>query len=177
MPVERIKRLLVTNEQVYINHFYFIFNELWKDSVNAEERILTVLEGTLPQFMQVITDGKKASNIFIELATSIKKEVLLLLSNDISLLMMDKLGIVDHLIKSSHESGVNIKIICTKCTKNLDILDKISNTAPNIQILNGSFSSLIIFIVDNDRYIRGELKESNADTFENALGFILHSNS
>ena len=34
-PEEIIRSLLVTNEQAYINHFVFIFNELWKDAVDA----------------------------------------------------------------------------------------------------------------------------------------------
>jgi len=176
-PDEKIKSLLVSNEQAYVKHFAFIFNELWKNAADSKERLLAIEQGLEPQFLEVISDRERAISIFLDLAKSVKKEGLLLLPNDKSLIRVDKIGIIDYLVKASKENGANIKIICTFSKDNSDVLEKISNKAPNIQILNGNTSSAGIFIVDNKKFFRAELKEPQADEFAKAIGFSLYSNS
>jgi signal transduction histidine kinase len=176
-PDEKIRSLLVSNEQAYVNHFAFIFNELWKNSIDSKERILAIECGLEPQFLEVITDSERAISIFLDLVKSVKKEGLLLLPNDKSLIRVDKLGIIDYLVKASQENGANIKIICTFSKDNSNVLEKISNNAPNIQVLDGNTSSAGIFIADNKKFFRAELKEPKADEFAKSIGFSLYSNS
>ncbi len=176
-PDEKIKSLLVSNEQAYVKHFAFIFNELWKNAADSKERLLAIEQGLEPQFLEVISDRERAVSISLDLAKSVKKEGLLLLPNDKSLIRVDKIGVIDYLVKASKENGANIKIICTFSKDNSDVLEKISNKAPNIQILNGNTSSAGIFIVDNKKFFRAELKEPQADEFAKAIGFSLYSNS
>jgi hypothetical protein len=61
-PEEIIKSLLVSNEQAYINHYAFIFNELWKDGIDARERILAIEQGKEPEFVEIINDPQRAKN-------------------------------------------------------------------------------------------------------------------
>ena len=176
-PEEIIRSLLVTNEQAYINHFVFIFNELWKDAVDARERILTIEQGIEPEFVEVINDPQRAEMVLIDLAKSVRKEALLILPNDKAMIRVDKLGVIDNLIKVSQENDAIIKIICPLSKENSHIAKRIANNASNIRVLNGNISSAGMLIADNARYFRAELKDPHAGEFIEAIGFPIYSNS
>lgn len=174
---EMIKRLLASNEPAYVNHFGFIFNELWKDATDAKERISSLAQGIEPQFLEVITDNEKARNILIDLAKSVKKEAMFLLPNDKAMVRVDKLGIIDYLIQSSEERDATVKIICPLSKINSDVLEKISMKAPKIQVLNGNSSYAGMFIADNEKFFRAELRQPFADEFVKSISFPIYSNS
>src|ERR687888_131883 len=176
-PEEMIKSLLVSNEQAYVSHFAFIFNELWKDAIDAKERILAIEKGIEPEFFEVINDHERAKRILMGLAKSVKKEALLLLPNDKAMVRVDKIGVIDSLIKASQENNAVVKIICPLSKENSDVIKKVSDTAPHIRILDGNISSTGMFIVDNAKFFRAELREPKAENFLEAIGFTTYSNS
>jgi signal transduction histidine kinase len=173
---ENIKSLLVSNEFQYITHFVSIFEELWKDGTDARDRIKTIEENIEPEIFEVITDPLKASQIIVELAKSVKLEAVFLLPADMSMKRVDRLGVIDHLIKAS-QNGATVRIICPLSEVNSDIVKRISTNAPNIRILNGHNSTAGFLIVDSARFIRAELRETSAIEFAEAIGFTLYSNS
>jgi signal transduction histidine kinase len=173
---EIIKSLLVSNEQAYIGHFTFIFNELWRDAIDARERILSIEQGIEPEFFEVINDREKANQILVDLVKSVKKEALFLLPNDKAIIRVDRLGIVDYLIRASQNAAI-IKIICPLSEQNSSVVKKISDHAPTIRILNGKDSPHGMFIVDNEKFFGAELMEPQAETFSEAIGFGIYSNS
>jgi signal transduction histidine kinase len=175
-PEEMIKSLLVSNEQAYINHYAFIFNELWKDGIGAGDRILAIEKGIEPEFVEVINDPQRAKKVLIDLAKSVRKEALFILPNDKAMTRVDKLGVIDHLINAS-QNGVIVKIICPLSKENSDIVEKMVNNPSNIRILNGIVSSAGMLIVDNTKFFRAELKDPHADEFMEAIGFPIYSNS
>ena len=175
---EIIKSLLVSNEQAYISHFTFIFNELWRDAIDAKERILSIEQGIEPEFFEVINDREKANQILVDLAKSVKKEALFLLPNDKAIIRVDRLGVVDYLINASQQKNAAvIKIICLLSEENSGVLKKISEHAPDIKILNGKVSPHGMFIVDNEKFFGAEMIEPQAETFSEAIGFGVYSNS
>src|ERR671921_830805 len=175
---EIIKSLLVSNEQAYISHFTFIFNELWRDAIDAKERILSIEQGIEPEFFEVINDREKANQILVDLAKSVKKEALFLLPNDKAIIRVDRVGVVDYLINASQQKNAAvIKIICLLSEENSGVLKKISEHAPNIKILNGKVSPHGMFIVDNEKFFGAEMTEPQAETFSEAIGVGVYSNS
>jgi signal transduction histidine kinase len=111
------------------------------------------------------------------LAKSVKKEALFLLPNDKAMVRVDKFGIIDYLIRSSQENDATVKIICPLSKENSDVLEKISMKAPKIQVLNGTSSYAGMFIVDNEKFFRAELKQPFADEFVESISFPIYSNS
>jgi signal transduction histidine kinase len=171
-----IQSLLVSSESAYIDHFVSIFNDLWSEGIDAKDRIKSIEQGLEPEFHDVINDRKKASQILIDLAKSVKKEALIVLPNDKALTRIDKLGIIDYLTKES-KNGAIIKIICPLTERNSVLLTKLSQGAPNIKILNGNNSTYGMFIVDGAKFIRAELSNPIAENFSDAIGFTIYSNS
>ena len=153
-----------------------IFETLWNASLPAKYRIREIREGTESEFLEVIYDVQKATDIYIDLARSVNSEALLLFANGRAMIRADRLGVVDHLIKAS-KKGASIKIICPITEENSEIIKQISEKAPNIRILDGGEYHSGLLVVNNTKCIRFEIKEAQAQDFSDAVGFIIYSNT
>jgi signal transduction histidine kinase len=173
---KRIQSLLISNEPVYVKHFTSIFEELWKNGIDSAARIKEIEEGIEPEFLEVINDHEKVSQIVIDLVKSAKSEALLLLPSSKGMVRMDRLRGFDYLINAS-QNGATINIICPLSEENSHIVKKISQKAPNIRILNGTNHSSGMLIVDNARFLKVEIRKPNSEIFSEAIGFAIYSNS
>jgi two-component system sensor histidine kinase VicK len=173
---QAVPQLIYSNVKEIIEQQEFIFESFWTRAIPAKQRIREMEDATEPEFYEVISDHEKASQILVDLAKSVKKEALFLLPNDKSMVRMDRLEVIDYLIKAAQKDSIgSIRIICPISEVNSEIIKKVSEKAPNITILNGNNSPYGMYIVDNQRAFRAELKEPEAETFSEAIGFSVYS--
>ena len=168
-------QIIYSNVKELIEHQRYVFDTFWDKAISAEQRIREIEEEREPDFYEVITDNEKASQILIDLAQSVKKEALFFLPNDKAMLRLDRMGLIDHTIKAS-QNGATVKIICPLSNGNDHIVKKISERAPQIQVLNGNKSPYGMYIVDNERFLRAELRQPGAEKFSDAIGLVVYSN-
>ena len=154
-----------------------VFEMLWNKAIPAEDKIREIEEGLKSEFLEVISNSKKATDIYIELAKSVKKEALILFAHSKAIIRADRLGILDYLIDACKNKGALVKIITPLTEENSQIVQQICDRAPSIKILNGGSSHSGLFIVDNTTFIRFDLKDPKAEQFSEAIGFVEHSNS
>jgi two-component system sensor histidine kinase VicK len=157
----------------------YLFDNFWRQGVSGEKKIKEIEEAIEPEFLEVITNKDDANKILLELSKSVKKEALFILPTDNAIVKVDKLGVIDCLIKAS-QTGATVKIICPLSEKNLQFVRKISIQAPSIQILNGSTSPAAgVFIVDGMKFSRTELGEFDDNGTIRPLQnrFTIYSNS
>lgn len=166
---------IYSNVKEIIEHQKYVFETLWSKTVSAEQRIREIEEGNEPEFFDVIIDNVKASQVLNDMTKSVKKEALILLPNDKALVRIDRLGIVDSLLKASG-NGATVKIICPLTEENSMIQKKISKNSPDIRILDSNISSYGMYIIDRERFLRAELKKPGADNFSDAIGLVVYSN-
>jgi two-component system sensor histidine kinase VicK len=173
---QAVPQLIYSNVKEIIEQQEFIFESFWTRAIPAKQRIREMEDATEPEFYEVISDHEKASQVLVDLAKSVTKEALFLLPNDKSMVRMDRLGVIDYLIKAAQKDSIgSIRIICPISEVNSEIIKKVSEKAPNIRILNGNNSPYGMYIVDNQRAFRAELKEPEAETFSEAIGFSVYS--
>lgn len=166
---------IYSNVKEIIEHQKYVFDTLWSKTVSAEQRIREIEEGNEPEFFDVIIDNVKASQVLNDMTKSVKKEALILLPNDKALVRIDRLGIVDSLLKASG-NGATVKIICPLTEENSMIQKKISENSQDIRILDSNISSYGMYIIDRERFLRAELKKPGADNFSDAIGLVVYSN-
>ena len=169
-------QIIYSNVKEIIEHQRYVFDSFWSRAIPAEGRIREIEGGIEQEFFEVINDNQKAGEILVELAKSVKKEALVCLPNDKAMVRIDKLGISDYLIKASQNNGASIRIICPLSDENSEIVKRISEKAPGIEIINGINSRYGIYIVDGERAFRAELREPKAEKFSDAIGFSVYSN-
>lgn len=159
----------------------YLFDNFWKNGISGDKKIKEIEDEVEPEFLEVITNKDDANKILLELSKSVKKEALLILPTDKAMIRVDRLGVIDCLIKASQNAAI-VKLICPLSEKNSQLVRKMSDEAPSIHILNGSTSPAAgIFIVDGMKFSRTELGEiSNDDNnlqLSQAARFTVYSNS
>jgi two-component system, OmpR family, sensor histidine kinase VicK len=174
---EHNQQAIYSNVKEIAEQQHSIFETLWNKSIPAEDIVEEIEQGIEPEFFEIIVDGQKATEIYLNLAKSLQKEGLLLFADGRALVRAEKLGILYYLIKASSQRHAAIKIICPLDESNSEIVKQISQQAPDVKILNGGSSQSGLFIADEKEFLRFDLKDPKAVEFSQAIGFIVHSNS
>jgi two-component system, OmpR family, sensor histidine kinase VicK len=174
-----LPKLIYSNSKEMIEQQQNIFDIFWNKATPAEQRIQEIEEGREEEFFQVINNSETAAEIYLNLVKSINSSALLLLPSSKALVREYKLGVLNHLIQVSKTMhSQDIRITCPIDDKNIQIVRTLNEQAPNIKILNNTINlATKIFIVNDDTLFRVELRDLEADTFSNAFGFALYSNS
>jgi two-component system, OmpR family, sensor histidine kinase VicK len=172
-----LQQVIYSNVRAIFDQQQYVFETLWNKAIPAEQRLGEIEEGIEAEVFETITNHEVVSQILVDLAKSVKKEALFFLPNDKAMVRIDKLGIVDYLIKASQKSDTTIiRVVCPLSNENAEVTNKIAENAPHIQILNGNNYNYGIYVVDNQKALRVELKVPSADTFSEAIGFAVYSN-
>jgi two-component system sensor histidine kinase VicK len=174
---EHNQQAIYSNIIEIVEQQHSIFETLWSKSIPAEDIIKEIEQGVEREFIEVIADSKKATEIYLNLVKSLQKEGLLLFADSKAIIRAEKLGVLEYLVKASSQRGVIIKIICPLDESNSEIVKQISQKAPDIKILNGGSSQSGLFVADEKEFLRFDLKDPKAADFSQAIAFIVHSNS
>jgi two-component system, OmpR family, sensor histidine kinase VicK len=167
--------VLISNELSYIKQFNSLFEKLWSQGVNADDRILEIEKGVEPDFFEVINDKNKAAELLLSLSKLAKEEVLFLLPSDKALIRMKRLGVLHALQKASLQ-GVNVRVICPVTDVSAEIIERL-RVESQIKLAKGNESESGIMIIDSSRFISAELVNPTSETFSEAIGIALYSNS
>jgi two-component system, OmpR family, sensor histidine kinase VicK len=174
-----LPKLIYSNSKEMVEQQQNIFDIFWSKAIPAEQRIKEIEEDREEEFFQVINNPEIATEIYVNLAKSIKNSALLLLPSSKALIIEYKLGVLDHLLQASkNKHSQDIRIICSIDDDNAQIIKRLYEEAPNIKILNNRINlPTKLFIVNDDTLFRAELRDPEADTFSKAFGFATYSNS
>ena len=174
---EPVSHIIYSNVRAMVEEQKYVFESFWNKAIPAEQRIREIEEGIEPEFFEIIAERKKISKIFLDLVGLAKKEALVLFPNDKAMVRAYRLGIIDYLVElSQNEKAVSIKIICQLSDENVGIVQRVSEQAPGIRILNGNESLYGMYIIDDEKLLRVEMKDASAETFLEAIGFAVYSN-
>jgi two-component system, OmpR family, sensor histidine kinase VicK len=77
---KNVQSLLISNEPTYIKHFSSIFEELWKNGLEAADKIRSIEEGLDADVIDIIHDPFEIQKLGFELLKSAYDEILILFS-------------------------------------------------------------------------------------------------
>ncbi|MDQ5843248.1 MAG: ATP-binding protein [Thermoproteota archaeon] len=171
---------IFSTEPAIVGQFAAIFEELWNESINAKERIEEI-ESQTRTFIEIIENPSEIQKRYHGLVASSKQQVLLFLPTTTAYLREEKIGIFDSLEQAAGR-GVNIRILLPT---DKEIEEKIKQ---KIELKKGFEVRKIkaaattearskILIVDNMTYLMVELKDNSKETFVEAVGSAIISNS
>ena len=83
-----VQSLLTSNEPLYIQHFYSIFEELWNKGIDAQDRIKAIEEGQESADIEIIPNPKEGMKHAWKVIKSARKEVLIIYSTAKEVLMI-----------------------------------------------------------------------------------------
>ncbi|MDQ3840632.1 MAG: HAMP domain-containing histidine kinase [Thermoproteota archaeon] len=173
--------LLVSNEAAYINHFASIFEELWKDGIDATDKIRDIEEGVDQANIEIISNPKEGIRRAWSIIQSAKEEVLIMFASVNAVRRQMEMGGLELLKNVSEEHNARVRVLIPA---DADItsttIKKAKSRYPHIDIrtiVRSLQTRISIVLVDKKECVIVELKEDTGDNSYNAAGLTTYSNS
>jgi signal transduction histidine kinase len=171
---------IFSSEPAIVEQFSAIFEELWNRGINAKERIEEI-ESQTKTFIDIIHNPAEIQKRYHALVASAKQNVLLFLPTATAYRREEKIGIFESL-EQAVGRGANIRILLPS---DKEIEEKIQEKIKlkkgfeirKIKTTNTTEARSKILIVDNRTYLMVELKDNTKETFVEAVGSAIISNS
>src|SRR5215218_3972521 len=173
--------LIVSNEPAYIDHFTFIFEELWKNGIDASDKIRDIEQGIDQANIEIISNPKEGIKRAWSIIKSAKEEVLIMYSSANAVrrqIEMDGL----HLLKEAseeHKAKVRVLIPADEDITSTTIND-VKSMYPQVDVrtIDKSLQTQItIVLVDKKECVIVELKDDTEDNSYKAAGLTTYSDS
>jgi signal transduction histidine kinase len=179
---QAIQNLLTTNEPAYIEHFNSIFDELWKDGIDADYRIKDIEQGTDTEGITVIQNPHEVQKLAYELVKSTKEEALAIFSTANAFHRQEYAGTLGLMKKLVEERDIKVRIL-TPVDDPVELDAQALRAVASINKINIRFiepelkTKVSILVVDRKYSLVVELKDDTKLTTEEAIGLATYSNS
>ncbi len=177
---KNVQSLLLSNEPVYMNHFYYIFEELWKNGIDAKDKIGDIEKGIESASIEIIPSPTYSIKRAHDLVESAEEEVLRLFSSINAFRRQVRLGIM-HVFKDALERGVRVRVLIPADQNEImQIVNEVNLVLPQLDIgsVDKSLESTVgILVVDRKESLIIETKDDSKDNSYGAAGLAAYSNS
>jgi two-component system, OmpR family, sensor histidine kinase VicK len=171
--------LIVSTVKTFVEQQQFFFDMLWDKAVPAEQRILEIKEGRIPDILEILKDPSEIIKVGYRLVKAARDEILIIFHTANALLRQDRAGGVDLLVKNVVKYKTRVRILVPiedKITDTIQRLEQndgieIRNIEPTMQ------TRMTILVVDKKYSLVVELKDDTKDNLEEAIGLATYSNS
>jgi two-component system sensor histidine kinase VicK len=179
---KEIQSLLISNEPLYIQHFTSIFEELWKNGVDARDRIKDIESDIDLADIEVIPSSSRARDLYLDIVKAASKEILWIFPTTNALIRQDKMGAIPLAIQAARERNVKVRILMPANSFVERKLQQLKEYCPlgtiDVRYIEQmSETKATILVVDRKDSLVMELKDDSKSTFYEAIGLSTHSNS
>jgi signal transduction histidine kinase len=176
-----VRTLLTSNEPIYVKHFSSIFEELWKNGIEASDKIRDIEQGVDQANIENISNPKEGIKRAWSIVKSAKEEVLIMFSSANAVRRQKEMGGLQLLKEASEEHNAKVRVLIPA---DEDIrsttIEEAKSMYPqvDIRIIDKSLQTQItIVLVDKKECVIVELKDDTEDNSYNASGLTTYSNS
>ncbi len=178
---------LISNEPLYINHFNSLFDEVWKNGIDAKGRIKAIEEGVDSEGIEIIQDPVEIQNLGFSLVQTAIEEILIMYSTANAFHRQEYAGRFQLLKEAATKRGVKVRILTPEDELIVETARKfkveqeearqphekigIRYIQPHLQ------TKVTILIVDKKYSLAVELKDDTKQTSNEAIGLATYSNS
>ena len=184
---KRVQSLLISNEPLYVRHFTSLFEEIWKNGIDARHRIKQVEEG-VESDIEVIQNPDRTEELYWNIVKSAEKEILLILPTANAVIRQEKMGIIKSLAEATKSRNVQVRILMPKVnldhhraikeSKRLHQQQDNPSDSLNVRYLQQlSDTKATILIADRKVSLVIELRDDSKLTFYEAIGLSTYSSS
>ena len=181
------KCLLTSNEPIYVKHFNFIFEELWKNGIEAKDRINTIEEGIDQSNIEIIQNPEESIKRSHEIIRSAKQEVLRIFSSVNAFRRQVRVGIMQQFKEMAEKHGIKVRILlpATDQQQITQIVNEETATSGlhlpyqiGIRSIDKSTQTSIgILVVDRSESLIIETKDDIKDNVYDVAGLAVYSDS
>lgn len=173
-----IQNLLTSNERSYIKHFTSMFEQLWKEGVDARYRIKDIEENVGIAEIEIIRNPVDSIARGWDMVRSARKEIDVLFSSSSALKRQITMGALALLKNASENQKVNIRMLLPSSDKSEELIEQTKSNVPkiNIRTISASLETKIsILVVDSRQCLILELKDDKQNSSYEAVGLSTYS--
>jgi two-component system, OmpR family, sensor histidine kinase VicK len=177
---KRIQSLLISNERLYVRHFTSLFEEIWRNGIDAATQIKNIAEGHELTNVDVIQNPEESLRKARTLVGSAKEEVLLMFATASAFRRQVKMGGLQVMLRAIQENHVKVRILIPDDGSAAELVEQINRVLPqgSFRIMDGSLNtSITAVIADRKQLMLFELKDDTKETSYEAAGLALHLDS
>jgi len=173
-----IQNLLTSNERSYIKHFTTMFEQLWKEGVDARYRIKDIEEKVGIAEIEIIRNPVDSIARGWDMVRSARKEIDVLFSSSNALKRQITMGAFALLKNASEKQKVKIRMLLPSSDKSEELIEQTKSNVPkiNIRTISASLETKIsILVVDSRQCLILELKDDKQNSSYEAVGLSTYS--
>jgi two-component system sensor histidine kinase VicK len=178
-----MESLLISNEPAYVMHYNSIFEELWKNGIDAADRIRDIEEGVGLADIEVIPSSKRAQEIYLNIVRSATKEILWIFPTTNAFIRQDKIGIIQLAKEAAKERNVKVRILVPANSLIEQKVQQLKELGRDGVVIDVRYieqmteTKATILVVDRMASLVMELRDDSKTTFFEAIGLSTYSNS
>lgn len=178
------ENVLYSTEPLYIKHFQSIFEELWRNGIEALQRIDQIEKGISSETTKVIEIPSQSKELLLRLLQNAQEEIMIVFPSFKTVRRQFGIGVSDSLKQKSQEN-LRIRILSpmSELVKELLLLvyakendQKIENLFVSEIVKQQDINSTILML-DRKFLLTMELKDDSKETFEESTGLSTYSTS
>ncbi|MDW0136110.1 MAG: HAMP domain-containing sensor histidine kinase, partial [Nitrososphaeraceae archaeon] len=173
-----IQNLLTSNERSYIKHFTSMFEQLWKEGVDARYRIKDIEERVGIAEIEIIRNPVDSIARGWDMVRSARKEIDVLFSSSNALKRQITMGALALLKNASEKQKVKIRMLLPSSDESEELIEQTKSNVPkiNIRTISASLETKIsILVVDSRQCLILELKDDKQNSSYEAVGLSTYS--
>jgi two-component system sensor histidine kinase VicK len=178
-----MKSLLTSNEPAYIRHYNSIFEELWKNGVDALDKINDIKAGVHLADIEVIPSSARTQELYLEIVKAASEEILWIFPSINAFIRQEKIGAIQLAKDAAKERNVKVRImipannLIERKVQELKEYCYPSNLIDIRYIIQMSDTKATILVIDRKASLVMELRDDSKRTFIEAIGLSTYSNS
>ena len=176
-----MQSLLTSSEPIYINHYNSIFEELWKDGIDASQRIRDIEEGVNQAELEIIHNPNETIQRALNLIRSANREVSIIASTPNAFRRQVRMGVLQLFMEITEKyHDLKIRILIPSDQSISEDLYQAKNVCPKVDFraYDEHFEKRItIFLADTKECLIMESKDDSKDSSYESIGLSTYSNS
>jgi two-component system, OmpR family, sensor histidine kinase VicK len=177
---------LFSNEPLYVGHFNSLFEEIWKDGIDAKVRIKAIEEGVDSEGIEIIQDPFEIQKLAFSLIQNATEEILVMFSTANAFHRQQHAGSIHLLREAATKRGVKIRILTLEDELILETERKLKMAQEawephekiDIRYIQPHLQTKVSILIADKKYSLGiELKDDTKQTSIEAIGLATYSNS
>jgi len=172
---------LVSNEPLYTIHFNSVFDELWKNGIDAEDRIRDIEIGADWANVEVIPMSSKARDLYLNLVRKAENEIVIMFPTTNAFIRQKNIGVIQSSEEAVRVHDARVRILMPSHKSTDDTVRYLKENYPTSidirYIEKMSDTKATILVVDRKISLVMELRDDSKRTFEEAIGLSTYSNS
>ena len=178
-------KLLTSDEPAYIGHYNSVFEGLWKNGVDAIQRMKDIEAGVDLADVEIIPSSVRAQELYLDMVKGVSEEILWIFPTPRAFIRQEKIGAIQFAKDVAKERNVKIrimipadKLIEQKVQQLKQYCQNDNNTIDVRYIAQMSEETkATILVADRKASLVMEIKDDSKTTFRDAIGLSTYSNS